>query len=681
MAHEQDRSLVSVPPSQFAPLTASPAPQHAAAPAVALDTTPTESPSSHLQASTAVSPVPASTAVSPVPASSTDSQEAIAALSQEAMARAGTEAEAMDLTEAIVAASTDTSEAEASTDTSEAEASGDLAREESILSEAMVAPGGEAAQSEVAQGEVALSEESQSKAAQGEVVQGEVAPSTEAQSKAAQGEVAPSVAQPMECVVSGASSSGEKDVVDVSAAGAATKLPTETTKLAAGAAVAADAAAVAADAAADAVAPDVAAGAPEAAKSSLWREIFSKRMGICLVTGFASGMPLFVLINLLSAYLRKEGLDLKVIGAFSLMMVPYTWKFLWAPFVDRYQIFHLGRRKDWIILSQLALIGSIAALGLFSPKENIGTIAFLALIIAFASATQDIVLDAYRREFLPTNELGLGNAVFVNAYRVAGLVPGGISLILADYLPWSVVFIFTAACLVPCLVLSLFLREKELGQRPRTLKEAVVEPFAEFIKRRGVQAALFTVCFVFLYKIGDSMALALATPFYLDLGYDLTTIGIVAKNVGLWSTVAGGLLGGVFMLKLGINRALWVFGLIQLITIMGFYLLAHWGQDGTPSVWLLSLVLVGEYGGGGLGTAAFVAFIAKETNPAYTATQLALLTSFSAVPRTLCNAITGYLVEFFGWENFFILCTVLAIPGMLLLFKVAPWSQHDEAVS
>ena len=671
MAHEQDRSLVSVPPSQFAPLTASPAPQHAAAPAVALDTTPTESPSSHLQASTAVSPVPASTAVSPVPASSTDSQEAIAALSQEAMARAGTEAEAMDLTEAIVAASTDTSEAEASTDTSEAEASGDLAREESILSEAMVAPGGEAAQSEVAQGEVAPSE-----AAQGEAVQGEVAPSKEAQS-----EVVPRAAQPTDCVAAGVSAIGEKDAPEVSAVGTETKLPMETTKLAAGAAIAADAAAVAADAAADAVAPDVAAGAPEAAKSSLWREIFSKRMGICLVTGFASGMPLFVLINLLSAYLRKEGLDLKVIGAFSLMMVPYTWKFLWAPFVDRYQIFHLGRRKDWIILSQLALIGSIAALGLFSPKENIGTIAFLALIVAFASATQDIVLDAYRREFLPTNELGLGNAVFVNAYRVAGLVPGGISLILADYLPWSVVFIFTAACLVPCLVLSLFLREKELGQRPRTLKEAVVEPFAEFIKRRGVQAALFTVCFVFLYKIGDSMALALATPFYLDLGYDLTTIGIVAKNVGLWSTVAGGLLGGVFMLKLGINRALWVFGLIQLITIMGFYLLAHWGQDGTPSVWLLSLVLVGEYGGGGLGTAAFVAFIAKETNPAYTATQLALLTSFSAVPRTLCNAITGYLVEFFGWENFFILCTVLAIPGMLLLFKVAPWSQHDEAVS
>ena len=411
---------------------------------------------------------------------------------------------------------------------------------------------------------------------------------------------------------------------------------------------------------------------------SMWREIFSKRMGICVVTGFASGMPLFVLINLLSAFLRKEGLDLKVIGAFSLMMIPYTWKFLWAPFVDRFQIFHLGRRKDWMILSQVVLILSIGAMGFFNPQDSILIVAALATLIAFASATQDIVLDAYRREFLPTNELGLGNAIFVNAYRVAGLVPGGISLILADYVSWTVVFNFTAACLIPCLVLSLFLNESKVGHAPRTLKEAVVEPFREFIVRRGVGAALFIVCFVFLYKIGDSMALALATPFYMDLGYDLTTIGIVAKNVGLWSTVIGGLLGGVFMLKLGINRALWIFGLIQLVTILGFVWLAHLGQFGTPSVWLLALVLVGEYGGGGLGTSAFVAFIAKETNPAYTATQLALLTSFSAVPRTFCNAVTGYLVEGLGWENFFILCTVLAIPGMLLLFKVAPWNQRDD---
>lgn len=416
-----------------------------------------------------------------------------------------------------------------------------------------------------------------------------------------------------------------------------------------------------------------------ATKVPLWREIISKRMGICLVTGFASGMPLFVLINLLAAFLHKQGLDLKTIGVFSLIMFPYTWKFLWAPFVDRFSIFHLGRRKDWILLSQAMLIVSIGMMGMFDPKESLLIISILSVVIAFSSATQDIVLDAYRREFLPDHELGLGNAVFVNAYRVAGLVPGGISLIMADYFPWQTVFWFTAACLIPCFVLSFFLREQDISTPPRNLKEAVVEPFREFILRRGLAYALFIVCFVFLYKIGDSMALALATPFYMELGYDLTTIGIVAKNVGLWSTVIGGLLGGVFMLKLGINRALWVFGVIQVVTILGFVLLAHLGQYGTPHVLILSLVLIGEYGGGGLGTSAFVAFIAKETNPTYTATQLALLSSFSAVPRTFCNATTGFLVEGLGWENFFIFCTIIAIPGMLLLFKVAPWNGEVKA--
>lgn len=420
---------------------------------------------------------------------------------------------------------------------------------------------------------------------------------------------------------------------------------------------------------------DAATASAASSKRPLWRSILSKRMGICVVTGFASGMPLFVLINLLAAYLRKEGIDIKVIGAFSLLTIPYTWKFVWAPFLDRYSFLNIGRRKGWIIVSQIALILSICSMGMFNPHDDIWVIAAISLLVSFASATQDIVLDAYRREFLPDNELGLGNAIFVNAYRVAGLIPGGFSLILADHISWYAVFLFTGLCMTPCLLLSFFLKESNLGHAPRTLKAAIVDPFREFISRRGFGYAIFIVMFVFLYKIGDSMALALATPFYIDLGYDLTTIGIVAKNVGLWSTVVGALLGGVFMLKTGINRGLWIFGFIQLVTIFGFVILAHLHQYGTPSVWILSLVLIGEYGGGGLGTAAFVAFIARETNPTYTATQLALLSSFSAVPRTVCNAATGYLVEFFGWEHFFIFCMVIAIPGMLLLFKVAPWGR------
>ncbi len=410
-----------------------------------------------------------------------------------------------------------------------------------------------------------------------------------------------------------------------------------------------------------------------------YQAIFTRRMGLCLVTGFSSGLPLYVLLSLLSAFLRKEGLDLRLIGVLSLIMFPYTWKFLWAPFLDRYRILGFSRRKGWIILTQIILILSIGTLGFCEVTSSILTISILALITSVASATQDIAIDALRREILTDNELGLGNSLFVNAYRIASLVPGGLSLILADFLPWSQVFMLTAACLIPGLILIFFVHEKEANKAPRTLKEAVVEPFNEFIHRNGLKAALLCVSFVFLYKLGDSMATALATPFYLDMGYSLTQIGIVAKNVGLWSMVIGGLLGGILMLKTGINKALWIFGFGQMITILGFVLLAHLGQKGQASVIMLALVIGAEALGAGLGTAAFVAFIARETSPAYTATQFALLTSFSAVPRTFCNAATGFLVEGLGWENFFILCTALAIPGMLLLFKVAPFFAEEKS--
>lgn len=409
-------------------------------------------------------------------------------------------------------------------------------------------------------------------------------------------------------------------------------------------------------------------------KPTLAAQIFSKNMGICLITGFSSGLPLFVLLNLMSAWLRKEGIDLKIIGIMSLIMIPYTWKFLWAPVLDRFTLFNLGRRRGWMLATQLVLIVLISALGFLKPQYSMGLVSLGALLVAFASASQDIVIDAYRREILSDNELGLGNSLFVNAYRISSLVPGGLSLILADIMPWHAVFTITGCALVPGFILSIFLKEPKVAHKPRTLKQAVVEPFSEFIKRRGIAAALLTVAFVFLYKIGDSMATALATPFYMDMGFNLTTIGIVAKNAGLWSMVAGGLLGGVIMLKIGINKALWLFGIAQMVTILGFVWLAHAGSEGRAGVWLLALVIGAEALGTGLGTAAFVSFIARETNPSYTATQFALLTSFSAVPRTFCNAATGFLVESLGWESFFILCTLLAVPGMLLLFKVAPWN-------
>lgn len=414
---------------------------------------------------------------------------------------------------------------------------------------------------------------------------------------------------------------------------------------------------------------------------NLLREVFSIKMGICLVLGFASGMPLFVILTLLGAFLRDLGVNLKEIGLFSLCMFPYTWKFVWAPLVDRYNLFKLGRRRSWLILSQLLVFASILILGAFNPLKYLYIIAIVCLILSFASATQDIVIDAYRREILDDNELGLGNSLFISSYRVAGLVPGGISLILADFMGWTEVFVVTSIFMLPCLLVTIFLKEPKVCNTPRTLRAAITEPFLEFVQRKGLKHLLLIVAFVFFYKLGDSMATALATPFYIDLGYSLKTIGIVAKNAGLWSMIIGGILGGMIMLKTGINKALWIFGFGQLITILGFVLLAYVKNSTghTPSIILFVLVIVAEFLGAGLGTAAFVSFIASTTNKAYTATQFALLTSLSAVPRTFCNATTGFIVESLGWQNFFVFCTILAVPGMLLLLKVAPFRENKES--
>jgi PAT family beta-lactamase induction signal transducer AmpG len=416
---------------------------------------------------------------------------------------------------------------------------------------------------------------------------------------------------------------------------------------------------------------------------SAWLEVLlNRRMAICVVTGFSSGLPLFLIFNLLPAWLKTEGLDLRVIGAFALIQIPYTWKFLWSPLLDRFGVPWLGRRRGWMAVSALAVLLTIGLLGEMSPRNDLGWVVGLSVALAFVSATLDIVLDAYRRELLLDTELGLGNAVHVNAYKVAGLVPGSLSLLLADRLPWNEVFWITAAFMLPGVLLALLVAEPPATQAaPKTLREAVVEPFREFIGRQGVRAAMGVLGFIFLYKLGDSLCTALATPFYLEMGFTKTDIGLVAKNAGLWPSVIGGLLGGLWMVKLGINRALWVFGVVQAVAILGFAWLASVGPFGmidAAARLQLALVIGLEALGVGLGTAAFVAFIARSTHPAYTATQFALFTSLAAVPRTFINASAGWLVSALGWMPFFLMCFVLALPGMLLLMRVAPWRAADE---
>jgi len=569
----------------------------------------------------------------------------------------------------------------------------------------------------------------------------------------------------------------------------------------------------------------------------LWRSVFNTRMIICVFCGFSSGMPLYVLYQLLPAWMRSQGADLSTISLFSLIAFPYTWKFIWAPLMDRYTLPGLGRRRGWALLCQIALMLILASLSALNPSSDLPLIAAVAGLTALFSASQDIVLDAYRRELLPDEELGMGNSWFVNAYRISSLIPGSLALILADRIPWSQVHLIVAAWMLVGILTTLLMPEPAVTEPgPDSFQEAVLDPFREFFGRAGVRSALLILAFMLFYKIGDSMATALATPFYLDMGFSMTEIGTIAKAATLWASVSGAMIGGVVMIKLGINRSLWLFGVIQLLSILGF---AGLSTDSTiqpivqarplqdlsmlpaaalphvqlaaepdaagdlirrvdantasaevlaslepiaaqddpaavaaaiidarpltglhqlpatarsagalltvqtnlnttsraalsahallteahaeaivearsgglltdlsalslpadftplatlridpntatpaelallpglaPSATLLFLVVSFEYLGVGLGTAAFVAFIARSTNKRYTATQFALLTSLTGIPRTFANATTGYLIESLGYTPFFLLCTAIAIPGMILLIWVAPF--------
>ena len=401
----------------------------------------------------------------------------------------------------------------------------------------------------------------------------------------------------------------------------------------------------------------------------------NKRLLICVALGLASGMPLYLLIQLVPAWLREAGVSLTDIGLLSLVSLPYTWKFLWAPFMDRWAPM-LGLRRGWMLLTQLALIVLIGALGHFDPAQSLSLVAALAALIAVFSATQDVAIDAYRRELLPDHELGLGNAIHVQAYRISSLVPGSLSLILADLLPWGAVFWITAAFMLVGVALTLSITEPKRPPlvRETTLRASVWSPFAEYLGRRGWRAVIVSLAFMVLYKLGDNMATALSTPFYLDLGFTKTQIGLVAKHAALWPAIIGGLVGGALMLRLGINRGLWIFGVVQLASILGFAWLASAG----PQLWILATVIAFEYLGVGLGTAAFTAFIARESSRTFAATQFALFTAMAALPRSFANATTGYLVDNVGWVSFFFLCTVLALPGMALLRWVAPWGPDSK---
>ncbi len=408
---------------------------------------------------------------------------------------------------------------------------------------------------------------------------------------------------------------------------------------------------------------------------TIFQSIFNKRMLICIFTGFSSGLPLYVLVQLVPGWLRREDVGLAEIGLFTLVGLPYVLKFLWSPILDRFSIPLMGRRRGWMLLTQVFLLVSIAGLGYLNPRLSIWSVAYLATAMAFFSATQDIVLDAFRRELLKPNEFGLGNAIHVQAYRFAGVIAGGLGMIMADHLPWKSIFLIIAAFMFVGILMTLFVSEAEqTPQAPKTIGDAVIHPFIEFFQRKGLVSGLNILAFMFLYKLGDSMATALQTPFFIDMGFSNTEIGIVAKFSGLIASIVGGIVGGIIMIKLSINRALWLFGVVQITSILGFAALSVIGNN----IYALGVANAFEYLGVGLGTAAFTAFIFKQTNLAFAATQIALFTALTALPRTLANTATGFIVESIGWTPFFFVCTLVAIPGMLMLLKVAPWNEPDE---
>ena len=396
------------------------------------------------------------------------------------------------------------------------------------------------------------------------------------------------------------------------------------------------------------------------------------KMAFLLVLGFSSGMPLYLVGQTLITWLSVEGIDLTTIGLFSLVGLPYSLKFLWSPLIDRYTLPILGRRRGWMAMCQLLLMVSISAIALIGWNRgegsvNLPLIAGAALAVAFFSASQDIVIDAYRIDVLARPEFGAGAAANTWGYRFAILVTGGAALMLSDRIGWPIVYLIMAACMLPGLAASIRAPEpQDPGTPPATLGDAVRKPFAEFHRRLGLSGTLLTLGFVALYKLGDNVASNMTSPFLLDLGFTVTDIGFVRGGMGLTATIVGVFVGGALLSRLGIWRSLWIFGLLQAGTNVLYFALAQSGHNYPLMVVTINI----EWFAQGLGTVALVAFLMSLCHRNFSATQYALLSSFIAFNRDVAAAPAGLLAEVAGWSGFFLLTIVLAVPALLILWKI-----------
>lgn len=401
----------------------------------------------------------------------------------------------------------------------------------------------------------------------------------------------------------------------------------------------------------------------------------NKRMLVTFLLGFSGGLPLALTTNTLQVWLARSMVDIKTIGYFALVGLPYALKFLWAPLMDSKPLPFLGLRRGWLAFTQVGLFVATVGLAFTNPVASIPTLALLSFLVAFFSASQDIVIDAYRTEILEDEaELGAGASTYIVGYRIAMLVSGGVAISLAGHTSWQNVYLLMAVTNLVGLATVLLSPEPKVTKKITAatgLRDAVVLPFVEFFQRMGAMEILI---FIMVYKLSTLMATALTSKFLVDLGYSNDLIGTVTKVVGLAATIAGTLGGGALMAKYGLKRSLWIFGFIQSLIGFTFFFLAHKAQGGgdVGGIWLVTVISL-DYFMMGMGTVALTGFMMHFCSKQYTATQYALLTSVMAVTRVILIAPAGVLVSKFGYDIFFIATVPLALPGLLLLNRFDHW--------
>jgi MFS transporter, PAT family, beta-lactamase induction signal transducer AmpG len=408
------------------------------------------------------------------------------------------------------------------------------------------------------------------------------------------------------------------------------------------------------------------------AKSSPLRIFGQPKMAVLVLLGFSSGLPFYLTSKTLQAWMTTAKVDLATIGFFSLVTLPYSLKFVWAPVMDRYVPPFLGRRRGWVLITQLALLVAIGAMSLHDPQRGLRMLAVNAIAIAFFSASQDISLDAYRTDVLQDREMGAGAAVFVLGYRIAMITTGALAFFLADRMPWQTVYLILASLILIGVATTFFAPEPVLNDAPpKSLAEAVVLPFADFFQRAGMLRALVVLLFIVVYKYSDSLAGSMTTPFLLQAGFSQSEVGAVFLGAGVIATILGVLAGGAIIGKFGINRSLWIFVVFQGLSNLTYYVLSLAEKNHT----LMVTAVVVENFGLGLVTAGMTAFLMAMCNKRFTATQFALLSSLMAASRDILVAPAGKIAEGLGWPSFFLITVAMAIPPLLLLPFIAPWSR------